>query len=134
MRGSTLAVVVAALSMASAPAFAQESNVTIRDHAFEPQEIRVLPAGKRVSIYVSNEDASAEEWNRPGAVVERAARLITVGAGDVERRERGERGGALARHAPATAAIAAAKRASRAAAIATSSRTPVRPSVRAPRS
>src|SRR6476659_8875377 len=70
MRGSALAVVVAALSVASAPAFAQEFNVTIRDHKFEPQEIRV-PAGKRVSIYVTNEDASPEEFESPALKVEK---------------------------------------------------------------
>src|SRR5262249_53974943 len=64
MRGSTLAVVAAALSVASAHALAQEFNVTIRNNAFVPQKIRV-PAGKRVPIYVSNEDASAEEFESP---------------------------------------------------------------------
>ena len=70
MRGSTLAVVLAALSVASTHAIAQEFNVTIRNHTFEPQEIRV-PAGKRVSIYVSNEDASAEEFESPALKVEK---------------------------------------------------------------
>ena len=70
MRGSTLAVVLAALSVTSAHAIAQEFNVTIRNHTFEPQEIRV-PAGKRVSIYVSNEDASAEEFESPALKVEK---------------------------------------------------------------
>jgi plastocyanin len=70
MRGSTLAVVLAALSVASAHAIAQEFNITIRNHTFEPQEIRV-PAGKRVSIYVSNEDASAEEFESPALKVEK---------------------------------------------------------------
>lgn len=56
-----MAVVLAALSVASVPAAAQEFNLVIRDHKFEPQEIRV-PAGKRVTIYITNEDASAEEF------------------------------------------------------------------------
>ncbi|HET7019160.1 MAG TPA: cupredoxin domain-containing protein [Xanthobacteraceae bacterium] len=68
MRGLILAVVVAALSVASAQA--QEFNIVIRNNAFEPQEIRV-PAGKRVSIYVSNEDASAEEFESPALKVEK---------------------------------------------------------------
>ena len=70
MRGSILTVVVAALSLASAHAVAQEFNIVIRNNAFEPQEIRV-PAGKRVSIYVSNEDASAEEFESPALKVEK---------------------------------------------------------------
>ena len=70
MRGSILAVAVVALSVASAHAVAQEFNVTIRNHTFEPQEIRV-PAGKRVSIYVNNEDASAEEFESPALKAEK---------------------------------------------------------------
>src|SRR5215831_15958011 len=60
VRGSIWAVVLAALSVASAQTLAQEFNLVIRNHKFEPQEIRV-PAGKRVSIYVSNEDGTPEE-------------------------------------------------------------------------
>ena len=70
LRGSILAVVLAALSVASVEAFAQEFNLVIRDHKFEPQEIRV-PAGKRISIYVSNEDASAEEFESHAMKVEK---------------------------------------------------------------
>ena len=55
MRAFALAIVLAALGMPSAPAVAQEFNLAIRNHKFEPQEIRV-PAGKRVSIYITNED------------------------------------------------------------------------------
>src|SRR5215469_18895999 len=70
MRGFALAIVLAALGMPSAPAVAQEFNLAIRNHKFEPQEIRV-PAGKRVSIYVTNEDASAEEFESPSLKVEK---------------------------------------------------------------
>jgi plastocyanin len=65
-----LALVVAALGMASVHAVAQEFNLTIRNHKFEPQEIRV-PAGKRLSISVTNEDASAEEFESPSLKVEK---------------------------------------------------------------
>jgi plastocyanin len=51
-------------------AVAQEFNLTIRNHKFEPQEIRV-PAGKRLSISVTNEDASAEEFESPSLKVEK---------------------------------------------------------------
>src|SRR5215468_2530480 len=70
MRGFALAIVVAALGMSSAPAFAQEFNLVIRIHKFEPQEIRV-PAGKRVSIYVTNEDPTPEEFESTALKVEK---------------------------------------------------------------
>ena len=70
VRGSIWAVVLAALSVASVQALAQEFNLVIRNHKFEPQEIRV-PAGKRVSIYVSNEDATPEEFESPALKVEK---------------------------------------------------------------
>ena len=70
MRGQGLAIVLAALGMASAPAVAQEFNLVIRNHKFEPQEIRV-PAGKRVSIYVTNEDPTPEEFESATLKVEK---------------------------------------------------------------
>jgi plastocyanin len=70
VRGSIWAVVLAALSVASAQTLAQEFNLVIRNHKFEPQEIRV-PAGKRVSIYVSNEDGTPEEFESPALKVEK---------------------------------------------------------------
>ena len=51
-------------------AVAQEFNIVIRDHKFEPQEIRV-PAGKRVSISITNEDASPEEFESRTLKVEK---------------------------------------------------------------
>ena len=50
------------ISIWCSPAGAQEINLTIRDHKFEPTEIRI-PSGKRVSIVVSNEDATPEEFD-----------------------------------------------------------------------
>src|SRR5260370_1215324 len=70
MRGRGLEIVLAARGMASVHAVAQEFNLATRNHRFEPQEIRV-PAGKRVSIYVTNEDASAEEFESPSLKVEK---------------------------------------------------------------
>jgi hypothetical protein len=58
---------IAATSIA---ALGQEFNLVIRDHKFEPAEIRV-PAGKRVSIYVSNEDATPEEFDSTALKVEK---------------------------------------------------------------
>ena len=47
MRGFAVAILLAAFGMPSAQALAQEFNLVIRNHKFEPQELRV-PAGKRV--------------------------------------------------------------------------------------
>jgi plastocyanin len=70
MHAVVLAIALAALGVASAPAWAQEFNLVIRNHKFEPEEIRV-PAGKRVSIYVSNEDATPEEFDSAALKVEK---------------------------------------------------------------
>jgi plastocyanin len=70
MRALTSAIVLAGLVLASTPAPAQEFNLVIRNHKFEPAEIRV-PAGKRVSIYVSNEDATPEEFDSTALKVEK---------------------------------------------------------------
>jgi plastocyanin len=72
MRGFALALVLMLTAGASVggAAAAQEFNLAIRNHKFEPAEIRV-PAGKRVSIYVSNEDATPEEFESAALKVEK---------------------------------------------------------------
>jgi Cupredoxin-like domain len=70
MRAVVLAIVLAAFSVPISSACAQEFNLVIRNHKFEPEEIRV-PAGKRVSIYVSNEDAAPEEFDSAALKVEK---------------------------------------------------------------
>jgi hypothetical protein len=49
------------LGMPVGPAAAQDLTIVIRDHKFEPTEIRI-PAKKRVTVIVSNEDATPEEF------------------------------------------------------------------------
>ena len=39
----------------------QEFALTIRDHHFEPSEVRI-PAGQKVKLVVHNQDASPEEF------------------------------------------------------------------------
>lgn len=69
--GSTLlAVALALLTTPSASAQAQEFNLVIRNHKFEPAELRV-PAGKRVSISVTNADPTPEEFESPALKVEK---------------------------------------------------------------
>ena len=62
---------------------AQDFNLVIRDHRFEPAEIHV-PADKRVSLYVTNEDATPEEFDSAALKVEkviagRSKALIRIG-------------------------------------------------------
>ena len=38
-----------------------EFTISIRDHRFEPAELRV-PAGKKIKLLVDNQDATAEEF------------------------------------------------------------------------
>lgn len=46
---------------AAASAADPEFSLVIRDHRFEPAELRV-PAGKKVKIVIDNQDATAEEF------------------------------------------------------------------------
>ena len=65
LRLRAAALACAALSAAlCAPALAEdeiETTVTIRDHKFEPAEIKI-PAGRPIKITVNNLDATAEEF------------------------------------------------------------------------
>jgi len=63
MRGAALALLIAALGFASVPAtaHAQDFTITIKDHKFEPSELRV-PAKKRFTVYVINDDPTPEEF------------------------------------------------------------------------
>ena len=70
MREFVIALMVTGATVASVAAAAQEYNLAIRDHKFEPAEIRV-PAGKRVSIYVTNDDATPEEFDSSALKVEK---------------------------------------------------------------
>lgn len=56
-------LVIAASIAASTVAIAQEAdaNLVIRNHRFEPSELRV-PSGKKIKLIVSNQDATPEEF------------------------------------------------------------------------
>ncbi len=72
MRASTL-LVVAALAAACASARAEDSystTITIRNHRFEPSELRV-PAGKRITLTVINADPLSEEFDSSALKVEK---------------------------------------------------------------
>ena len=72
MRAAILAVLVLALGLAGrvSVADAQEFTLTIKNHKFDPAELRV-PAGKRVTIYVNNEDPTPEEFESVSMKVEK---------------------------------------------------------------
>lgn len=54
---------LAVLSLAAIQSFAatDEFTLTIKDHAFEPKEIKV-PAGKKIKLLVVNKDATPAEF------------------------------------------------------------------------
>ena len=58
------------IALCTASANAQEFSLVIRDHRFEPAEIKI-PAGKRVAITVANEDATPEEFESSALKVEK---------------------------------------------------------------
>jgi len=63
-------LILALAGMPSVPSLAQEFNLVIRNHRFEPEEIRV-PAGQRVAVTVANEDPTPEEFESPALKVEK---------------------------------------------------------------
>jgi hypothetical protein len=72
MRAAVLALAILALG-ATGPATvakAQEFTLTIKGNKFEPAEIRV-PAKKRFTVYVINEDATPEEFDSQSMKVEK---------------------------------------------------------------
>ncbi len=72
MRPATF-LIVAALGGLSGGALAEDAysvTVTIRDHRFEPAELRV-PAGKRILLTVINADPLSEEFDSASMKVEK---------------------------------------------------------------
>lgn len=65
-----LLALVAVVIMAPAPVRAQNLTLTIKDHKFTPDEIKV-PANQRVTITVVNDDATPEEFDSKALKVEK---------------------------------------------------------------
>jgi hypothetical protein len=63
MRAAVVALTIAMLELAgvSDVARAQEFTITIKNNRFEPTELRV-PAKKRFTVYVVNDDPTPEEF------------------------------------------------------------------------
>lgn len=79
----TLMVVVLLALGASASAEPTEYRLTIRDHRFEPAEIKV-PAGEKIRLLIDNQDATAEEFesyelNREKIVAPKSSIVVFVG-------------------------------------------------------
>ena len=60
-----------------------EYKLTIRDHRFEPAEIRV-PAGKKIKLIIDNQDESAEEFeshalNREKVIPPKSKATVFIG-------------------------------------------------------
>jgi hypothetical protein len=71
MRNFSMLLGLAALvTLAPATVRAQEYVLTIKDHKFTPEELKV-PANKRVVITVVNDDATAEEFESSVLKVEK---------------------------------------------------------------
>lgn len=78
-------ILVVVSLVATAPALAQDADFTldIRDHRFEPAELRV-PAGKKIRLTVRNNDDTPEEFeshplNREKVVPGKGKVLIYIG-------------------------------------------------------
>jgi hypothetical protein len=69
MRVSLLAIALLAL-IGLSPAKAQEFSITIKDHKFSQSELKV-PAGKRITLTVINDDATPEEFESHPLKVEK---------------------------------------------------------------
>lgn len=69
MRASLLAIALLA-AVSIAPAKAQEFSITIKDHKFSQSELKV-PAGKRITLTVINEDPTPEEFESHPLKVEK---------------------------------------------------------------
>jgi len=71
-RGGAIGLVLVGLCV-SGPSIADEPvqiNVTLKDHRFEPAEIHV-PTGKPTVLFVTNEDATSEEFDSTALRVEK---------------------------------------------------------------
>lgn len=64
------AIVAVLASLSPGAARAQDYTLTIKDHKFTPQELKV-PANTRIVITVINEDAAAEEFESHALKVEK---------------------------------------------------------------
>jgi plastocyanin len=77
------ALLAVALLCTSAFAADPEFNLVIRDHKFQPAELRI-PAGKKVKLLIDNQDATAEEFeshalNREKVIPPKSKAVVFIG-------------------------------------------------------
>jgi len=80
-RSASLTIVVAAIALFTRSSRADDAGtiaVTLKDHRFSPSEIHV-PAGKPVTLVVTNADATAEEFDSTALKVEKVIAGGTYG-------------------------------------------------------
>ncbi|MDR3422304.1 MAG: cupredoxin domain-containing protein [Xanthobacteraceae bacterium] len=73
MMRAAIFLLFAVLAAPGAPARADEAyaaTITIRDHRFDPAELRV-PAGRRIAVTVINTDPRSEEFDSAALKVEK---------------------------------------------------------------
>jgi hypothetical protein len=70
MRRLLCAGAAAVLLTTALPAAAQEMSITIKDHKFQPAELKV-PAKKRITLTVINNDPTPEEFESKKLKVEK---------------------------------------------------------------
>jgi len=68
--GFAAALTVLVLVACGGAARAQDLTVTIKDHKFQPTELRV-PAKKRFTVYVINDDPTPEEFESTSMKIEK---------------------------------------------------------------
>lgn len=80
-----LSTFIAALAFVPALTFAADTEITliIKDHRFNPAEVRV-PAGQKVKLIVDNQDATPEEFeshelNREKIIAPKSKASIYIG-------------------------------------------------------
>src|SRR5204863_7903655 len=84
VRAALTGALFAALSVAGAAYSAEpEFTLIIKDHKFDPAEIKI-PAGQKVKLIVHNQDATAEEFeshslNREKVIPPRSKATIFIG-------------------------------------------------------
>ena len=74
------------LTLVGPEAFADPLLITIKDHQFSPQELKV-PSGQKVQIKVRNEDPTPEEFESPSLKREKVVKgnsEITLNVGPLK--------------------------------------------------
>lgn len=80
---SQLSLIVLCLATVQGFASTEEVTLTLKNHTFEPKELKV-PAGKKIKILVVNQDATPAEFeskplNREKVIAGKSTGMIIIG-------------------------------------------------------